>query len=446
MRRSLPLAACAVLLSLAPPARAGVVAADPIDPFLCYKAKTAAGATFTPDVVAVDGGEGVRDVRVSKPKAVCGPALVDDATTGIPTAAVVADALAHLASYDADDGAPHAPPGTVCVDNELDEGLVLETARPSRAGTDRLLLPSAISLTAVPTPLGATEVDAFACYKAALPAGVKLPRRSRLVDDVLGPARLVDLKKPKHLCLPVAVDAATGTIAHPDSLLVCYDARPAKGAVAAPALTGVHVGNALGTDQRVDAKKRALPAHTSRSSGSVRGDLNELIEAEGTTRPGVWSDLEGDPRWAGGGELGEGDWLRSSFSDAASFPDGVVDEWRVFVVVDITQNETGEAPGVGMVTTGIPGIPDGLLLRPKASGKPRGLRVSSEYFAPPEGTTLAALAGATQDFDPRGDDSDEAFAFVLKDWGVEYRLTTTTGGSGAGPVEEELCVPSLRCD
>ena len=189
-----------------------------------------------------------------------------------------------------------------------------------------------------------------------------------------------------------------------------------------------------------------MPAHTTRVSGSIRGDLNEVVEAEDTTRPGVWSDLEGRPRWAGGGELGEGDWLRSSFSDAASFPEGVVDEWRVFVVVDITQNETGEAPGVGMVTNGVPGIEDGLLLRPKASGKPRGLRVSSDWVAPPEGTTLDALAAATQDFDPRGDNSDEAFAFVLKDWGVEYRLTNTTGGSGSGPVEEELCVPSVACD
>ena len=75
----------------------------------------------------------------------------------------------------------------MCVDNALDEGLVLETARPSRAGTDRLLLPSAVSLTAVPTPLGETEVDAFACYKAALPAGVKLPRRSRSSTTCWGP-------------------------------------------------------------------------------------------------------------------------------------------------------------------------------------------------------------------------------------------------------------------
>jgi hypothetical protein len=241
------------------------------------------------------------------------------------------------------------------------------------------------------------------------------------------------------------VDAAASAIQHPDVLLVCYDVKLAKGETPTPAVTGVHVGNGFGEDQKFDAKKRSAPSKTTRTSGTIRGDANEVVDSEDTTRPGTWSDLEGTPRWAGGGPLGDGDWLRSSFSEAATFPEGEVEEWRVFVVVDITENETGGAPGVGMTTTGVPGIPDGLLVRPKASGKPRGLRASSEWFTPPEGTTLDALAGATQDFDPRGDDSDEAFGFVLKDWGVEYRLAHTTGGSEAGPIEEELCVPSVAC-
>ncbi|HEX2486005.1 MAG TPA: hypothetical protein VHQ66_11925 [Myxococcota bacterium] len=421
----------------------------PIDPFLCYKAAASEGSAFEPRDVELADAAGIREANVVKPRALCAPTLLGGEGTGIPSGAVLLDPIAHLASYKAKDLALHEPPGAVCAENALDPGGVqLDTERPARRrtrATDRLLVPSSVNLTAAPPALGATEVDAFACYKAALAAGATSTRRTRAVDDALGPRRNVEIGKPKHLCVPVAVDDAASSIQHPDGLLVCYDAKLSKGQTATPAVTGVHVRNLFAEDQRLDAKKRSAPTNTTRTSGTIRGDANEVIDSEDTTRPGVWSDIEGRPRWAGGGPLGDGDWLRSSFSEAATFPEGEVEEWRVFVVIDVTENETDGAPGVGMTTTGIPGIPDGLLVRPKAPGKPRGLRASSEWFTPPEGTTLDALAGATQDFDPRGDDSDEAFAFVLKDWGVEFRLANTTGGSEAGSVEEELCLPSVLC-
>jgi hypothetical protein len=98
-----------------------------------------------------------------------------------------------------------------------------------------------------------------------------------------------------------------------------------------------------------------------------------------------------------------------------------------------------------MHAAGIPGIPDGTTLRAMASGKPRGLRVSTDFFEPPAGTTLEDLAGtASLAFQPHGDSSTGAFAFELRRFGVEYQLVTTTGGGATGVSELELCLPSLE--
>jgi hypothetical protein len=98
-----------------------------------------------------------------------------------------------------------------------------------------------------------------------------------------------------------------------------------------------------------------------------------------------------------------------------------------------------------MTTTGVPGIPDDLELEAMASGTPRGVRLSSAWYEPPAGTALSSLEGATMTFQPRAF-GPEAFGFDLKDWGIEYDLVTTSGGSEAGPAEEELCVPSAPCE
>jgi hypothetical protein len=77
-----------------------------------------------------------------------------------------------------------------------------------------------------------------------------------------------------------------------------------------------------------------------------------------------------------------------------------------------------------------------------ASGKPAGVRRSSEWFDAPSGTTLAQLAESEQTFEANGDNNRGAFAFQIKSFGIEYEMSVTTGGARTGVPEAELCLPS----
>jgi hypothetical protein len=96
-----------------------------------------------------------------------------------------------------------------------------------------------------------------------------------------------------------------------------------------------------------------------------------------------------------------------------------------------------------MRSSGIPGIPaeEPIALAARASGKLAGVRRSSDWFDAPPGTTLAQLADSEQTFDPDGDRSDGAFAFQIKDFGIQYEMSVTTGGARTGVPEAELCLP-----
>ena len=395
-----------------------------LDAFLCYRAKTAKGTPRPePREVELEDAFESGASRVGKPRALCAPAAGGE---GEVLPADIGDPDAHLASYEirkVDPAARHEP-RQLRLANALGS-LTLDTLPK---GADRLLVPSAFQASAAPPPLGDTAVDAFQCYRARTPRGEPFePTRIQVADTFNAAARSFAVRAPKHLCLPVGLDGAV--IQRPDDLLVCYAAKPAKGQPKTAVRTGLHVGNLFGEDQRFDTLKSATPVRARVEKGSLNGDANETVTPEGDAWPGTWTDLEGHPRWAGGGPLGDGEWLRSSFTDAGSYPEGEVRAWRLFLEIDITENETGQGPGVVMTSMGIPGIPDATELRAMSSGKPRGLHVSTAFFTPPAGTTLADLAGAASlDFQPNGDASTHAFAFELRRWGVEYELVAHLGG------------------
>jgi hypothetical protein len=410
----------------------------PLDSFLCYRAKTTPETPrFERRRVSLEDAFETGEAAVQKPKALCNP--VDRDRGGIAEPGV------SLEGYEVRSAGARVRRTAVSL--TVTNALGTLSLGTSKRGAQRLLVPSALHASETPDPTGETSVDPYRCYPAQVtrgtppfPEDVQVTLSGAFFDSA---PRLFDVRGPKHLCQPVDVDGRRHQ--RRDALLVCY-VKPAKGEDRHAPRTGVRVANLFGTEQ-LDTAERAPRVATRLRTGTVRGDTNETFAGSGTTRPGTWSDVAGTPSWAGGGPLGEGDWLRSSFADAESLPEGDVRRWRVFVEVDITENQTGAGPGVAMLSNGIPGIPDGTLLKAKAEGKPAGLRVASEWFTPPEGTTLAELAGASQELEARGDDSDEAFAFEIEDWGVEYQILAPAGGGGGGSggrsAEEELCVPSL---
>jgi hypothetical protein len=409
-----------------------------LDAFLCYGAHNAKDTEpFEPRAAELSGSFENGTARVSSPKTLCSPATAEALSE---RGATIGDPATFLDGYQLgrrDRGQPHAPQ-RVALTNAFGDFSLDTLPR----GADRLLVPSALGLSEPPGPLAGAAVDAFRCYRARLPRGERFERRMLGVASPLSTTRRVfDVRAPRRLCLPVELDGAA--IQRPENALVCYAARPAKGESRSTIRTGMHLENVFGPGQRLDMARGRTPARSSVEHGRISGDSNETFAGGDAARPGTWTELEGEPRWSGGGPLGEGDWLRSSFTDAVDYPEGEVTRWRVFVEIDVFVNDTREGPGVVMHSHGIPGIPDDTVLRAMGSGKPRGLRVSSPYFTPPAGTTLDSLAGAaSQEFEPDGDSSTDPFAFQLKRWGIEYELVRRSGGAGTGVPERELCLPS----
>jgi hypothetical protein len=419
-------------------------AAPDLGPYVCYNAKPAADSTPPPtlEVGLTDEFE-ARAAKIGKAKMVCSPA-----TVAVGSAApVVNQETATLASYQSvwKPVGGHVPQSL-----DVTNALGMHTVETKSAGADRVLVPSAFSTSATPAPLTPAARDFFQCYKAKLPKGDAPIKVSVVVADPLGPGsatptpRTLVVRKPKHVCIPVDSDLDDQPIHRPTDLLVCYEAKPAKGEPKSAVRSGMHVGNARAPDQLLDMLKGATTSSTSTQTGTVRGDVVETFAGEGTTRPGEWDleDSEG-PRWSGGGPLGEGDWLKATFSDAETLPEGTVRRFRVFVEIDIVVNDTNRGPGVVMRSSGIPGIPaeEPIALAARASGKLAGVRRSSEWFDAPPGTTLAQLADSEQTFDPDGDRSDGAFAFQIKSFGIDYEMSVTTGGARTGVPEAELCLP-----
>ena len=206
-----------------------------LDDFNCYKFKVTPGTprfTSIPGVSLADDFETVT-ATVTKPKLLCPPANKNGEG--------VVDTVTHLLSYQFRQSTRHTRRVGIKVTNQLG-GLFLDTVKP-----DTLLVPTAKSLLGPPPPLGAHEVDHYKCYRIRVTAGTPPFASATTVsvsDQFESPAKLLSLRRPRHLCLPV--DKNGEGIKNPDVNLLCYQSRPARGEHKHVRRSGVAIDNQFG--------------------------------------------------------------------------------------------------------------------------------------------------------------------------------------------------------
>jgi hypothetical protein len=193
-----------------------------LDDFTCYLTLLSKGTTpFTPvdSVTLTDQFESMTGT-VHKPLDICAP--TDKNAEG------TLDEDTHLSVYKLARLTPrHIQRTALRVTNSLEE-IRVDTLR-----VDSLLVPSAKSLTQpfppAPDP-GGHDLDLYKCYKVRVTPGTPLAAQNRKVtagDQFTSPPRIVTLRKPRHLCVPVSVNGSV--VKSPDAHLLCYNAKPARG-------------------------------------------------------------------------------------------------------------------------------------------------------------------------------------------------------------------------
>jgi hypothetical protein len=254
----------------------------PLDAFLCYKAKSAKGdvcSAASPQnagsacsaeedcggdaasafcvsnklakgvqvALADPGGETARQLDVTRGAALCNPA--DENGGGIQ------DPADHLRSFAIrlPKGQPGFPPfGGIPITNPF--GTVsLEAGK-----VDRLMIPAAKGLEGPVSPPDPPGIDHFRCAKAKVAKGAPRfePIPAVSVVDQFEQPKLYDLKKPTRLCTPV--DKNGEGLLLPDALLLCYQAKPAKGQPRHVKRTGLHVAHQLGLELLGTVKEEEL--------------------------------------------------------------------------------------------------------------------------------------------------------------------------------------------
>ncbi len=217
-----------------------------IDRFACFATSSSSvGPIFAGvDVDLDDAFDPPQTYSADSARSLCVPASVD----GEP----ITDAATHLVGHPirAQAGAPPHAPQTAYFVRGLGP-IFLETIRP-----DRLLVPSSASLLGkVPPPDNTSHaVDHYKCYKAKaasgtpayFPKGVQLG----LVDTI--EERIYDIRKPTRLCTPV--DKNGEGIKNPNGLLLCYQARQARGQPAHVQVQGIYTNSQLSPD-RLDTRR-----------------------------------------------------------------------------------------------------------------------------------------------------------------------------------------------
>lgn len=218
----------------------------PVDPFLCYKAKsTKGGPGFEPRSAALANGIATGDASVLAYKALCNPAAVDGE--------LIEEAESHLGSFGMKPAVKVAKLGGLPVTTPLG-ALTLDTVKP-----DRLLLPAAKSLKGPVEPLASTSVDPFECFKAKVSKGTpKLAKGLEVdvADQFTAKARTLLVKKPTRLCVATSVDGSK--LVSPEAALVCFKVKPAKGQPKHAKRLGVHVNHAFGPGQLDTVKDEEL--------------------------------------------------------------------------------------------------------------------------------------------------------------------------------------------
>ncbi len=219
-----------------------------VDHFNCYKAKTAkATPKFVPiQGVSLDDQFGARTMNVQRPVALCNPVNKngeDPSAPGHPE---------HEQAYllKSPTGAPKFNPVT-----NLEVVNQFGTIRVDAMRPDRLLLPTAKSLIGPTPPFATWSTDHFQCYKAKITKGTpKFVAISNVsLVDQLG-SMMVDVKKPSRLCNPVNKNGEDPTAPTHVGHLMCYQAKPVKGAPKFTKVTPIYVSNQF-TSETLEAIK-----------------------------------------------------------------------------------------------------------------------------------------------------------------------------------------------
>ena len=178
-----------------------------LDPFYCYGVRAAKNA---PNVgITLADKFGTTTIGVGDPRRVCAPADVAGSDRAAPTHPD------RLSGYRVLRKRQRVPlPKHQLITNRFG------TVRVQIIRPDLLLVPSAQSVTDPPAP-ATGSVDRFQCYHVA---HGKTRAESVTIVDALG-ERTVDVKRPRHLCLPVDADGTTPGADQHTAVLACYDAR-----------------------------------------------------------------------------------------------------------------------------------------------------------------------------------------------------------------------------
>jgi hypothetical protein len=194
------------------------------DPFQCYEIHRTpmdlAGVSLVDPL-------GASTVTVERAKRICAPADVNGSHPQAPLSP------GHLTYYTIQQTSPFAPVKNVDVTN------VFGTTTVKLSRPDRMLVPTAKSLTGLPAPL-ATPLDHFKCYRVT---GSQVRVDDLQITDQFGSIE-IDIKRPLHLCL--AAQKNDEPIVDPGSALLCYQVRGIPPSTA-PAL--IYTQNQFGPDQ-----------------------------------------------------------------------------------------------------------------------------------------------------------------------------------------------------
>jgi cysteine-rich repeat protein len=213
--------------------------------YLCYRAKETRGEPrFEPRSVSLADAFETRETEVKAPKALCNP--VNKNGEGL------FDPASHLVSYPIRSSERHEKRKGLPVSNQF-PFIALDTVKE-----ERLLVPSAKSLSAPPTAPDPPSVDHYKCYRARLNReSPKLPKEltATVADQFDSLARPFRVGKPRQLCLPVNKNGEG--ILDAERFLVCYAVKREKGTRRHEKRVGVFVANQFGAG-RLDTRKEEL--------------------------------------------------------------------------------------------------------------------------------------------------------------------------------------------
>jgi hypothetical protein len=174
-------------------------------------------------------GPGVVDLK--NLKRICAPS---DKNGEDPTAASDPD---HLGVYTLKQRSPRFQPiKGVVVENQFGVQ-TMKVVKP-----DRLLVPTAKSLTGPVSLPDSFGVDHFKCYKVA---SVKLRAAGLHTEDQFG-GQSIDIKKPTHLCVPANKNGEG--IPDLTQNLLCYKAMVSSGTLPAPRPPIIYTHDQFGPD------------------------------------------------------------------------------------------------------------------------------------------------------------------------------------------------------